>query len=67
MNKPEIALKKVCLTVDEVAKALKLTNRDPRQTVLRMAAKGILRGQKCGRSWRFHRQAVEDLLMGGAH
>lgn len=54
-----------CLDIDGVVRILKLKNKSPYQTVVRLAQKGLLRGRKCGKAWRFHRKAVEDYLLVG--
>ncbi len=51
------------LTCDQVADMLGLTTKHKGLTVRRMAANGIIRARKAGRTWRFHPQAVEDYLL----
>ena len=46
------------MTLNEVAEYLRI----PRSTTYKLAQEGKLPGQKVGRHWRFHKQAVEDWL-----
>ena len=43
------------MTLNEVAEYLRI----PRSTTYKLAQEGKLPGQKVGRHWRFHKQAVE--------
>lgn len=46
------------MTLNEVAEYLRI----PRSTAYKLAQGGKLPGQKVGRHWRFHKEAVEDWL-----
>jgi len=46
------------MTLNEVAEYLRI----PRSTTYKLAQEGKLPGQKVGRHWRFHKEAVEDWL-----
>ena len=46
------------MTLNEVAEYLRI----PRSTAYKLAQSGKLPGQKVGRHWRFHKEAVEDWL-----
>jgi len=52
------------LTVDDVVERLKVTGKNPRRTVISYALKGLLRGRRINRDWRFHPQAITDFLLG---
>jgi excisionase family DNA binding protein len=62
------AFKDMVLTIDDLAKYLKIS----KSTLYKLAQEGALPGQKVGRHWRFHREAVDDWLrnerqMGALH
>jgi excisionase family DNA binding protein len=46
------------LTIDDLAEYLKIS----KSTLYKLAQDGLLPGQKIGRHWRFHRQAVDEWL-----
>jgi len=46
------------LTIDELSAYLKIA----KSTLYKLAQEGKLPGQKVGRHWRFHREAVDDWL-----
>ena len=46
------------LTIDDLAEYLKIS----KSTLYKLAQEGALPGQKVGRHWRFHRDAVDDWL-----
>jgi excisionase family DNA binding protein len=46
------------LTIDDLAEYLKIS----KSTLYKLAQEGALPGQKIGRHWRFHRDAVDDWL-----
>jgi len=46
------------LTIDELAVYLKLS----KSTLYHLARRGEVPGQKIGRHWRFHREAVDEWL-----
>jgi len=46
------------MTLNEVAEYLRI----PRSTAYKLAQEGKVPGQKVGRHWRFHKEAVEDWL-----
>jgi excisionase family DNA binding protein len=37
------------------------------KTIQKMARQGLIRGQKIGRGWRFHKDAVKDFLLRKGH
>ncbi len=47
------------LTIDELAEYLKIS----KSTLYKLAQVGAVPGQKVGRHWRFHRDAVDRWLM----
>jgi len=49
------------MTLDEVVAYLRL----PKSTVYRLVQAGKLPGQKAGRQWRFHRDAIDAWLSAG--
>ena len=46
------------MTIDELSAYLKI----PKSTLYKLAQEGRLPGQKVGRHWRFHREAVDAWL-----
>ena len=46
------------MTIKELGKYLKIS----RSTLYKLAQEGKLPGQKVGRHWRFHREAVDEWL-----
>ena len=46
------------LTVDELAKYLKIA----KSTLYKLAQEGKIPGQKVGRHWRFHKEAIDAWL-----
>lgn len=50
-------------TVAELAEYLKV----PKSTIYKLAQEGQLTGQKVGRHWRFHRDAVDAWLKDASH
>lgn len=46
------------MTIAELSKYLKIS----RSTLYKLAQEGKLPGQKVGRHWRFHREAVDEWL-----
>ena len=46
------------MTIDDLAKYLKLST----STLYKLCAEGKVPGQKIGRHWRFHREAVDACL-----
>ena len=46
------------LTIDELAEYLKIS----KSTLYKLAQDGLLPGQKVGRHWRFHREAIDRWL-----
>ncbi len=46
------------LTIDDLAEYLKIS----KSTLYKLAQDGALPGQKIGRHWRFHREAVDQWL-----
>ncbi|MCK4340139.1 MAG: helix-turn-helix domain-containing protein [Phycisphaerae bacterium] len=46
------------MTIEELAKYLKI----PKSTLYKLAQEGKVPGQKVGRHWRFHREAVDKWL-----
>ena len=46
------------LTVDELAKYLKIA----KSTLYKLAQEGKIPGQKVGRHWRFHKDAIDEWL-----
>lgn len=46
------------MTIDELAEYLKLSN----STLYKLAQEGKVPGQKVGKHWRFHRDAIDDWL-----
>jgi excisionase family DNA binding protein len=46
------------LTIDDLAEYLKIS----KSTLYKLAQEGALPGQKIGRHWRFHREAVDEWL-----
>lgn len=46
------------LTIDELSKYLKIS----KSTLYKLAQEDALPGQKIGRHWRFHRDAVDEWL-----
>lgn len=46
------------LTIDELAEYLKIS----KSTLYKLAQEGAVPGQKVGRHWRFHREAVDQWL-----
>jgi excisionase family DNA binding protein len=50
------------LTIDDLAEYLKIS----KSTLYKLAQEGALPGQKVGRHWRFHREAVDQWLSHGA-
>jgi excisionase family DNA binding protein len=46
------------LTIDELAGYLKIA----KSTLYKLAQEGRLPGQKVGRHWRFHREAIDNWL-----
>jgi len=46
------------LTIDDLAEYLKIS----KSTLYKLAQEGAVPGQKVGRHWRFHRQAVDQWL-----
>lgn len=51
----------VVLTIDELAVYLKLA----KSTAYKLAQEGKIPGQKVGRHWRFHKDAVDAWLIAG--
>jgi len=49
------------MTLDEVVAYLRL----PKSTVYRLVQSGKIPGQKAGRQWRFHRDAIDAWLSAG--
>jgi excisionase family DNA binding protein len=47
------------LTIDELAQYLKIS----KSTLYKLAQEGSLPGQKVGKHWRFHREAVDRWIM----
>jgi excisionase family DNA binding protein len=52
------AFQSIVLTIDDLAEYLKIS----KSTLYKLAQEGALPGQKIGRHWRFHRDAVDQLL-----
>lgn len=52
------AVSSIVLTIDDLAEYLKIS----KSTLYKLAQDGLLPGQKVGRHWRFHRDAVDDWL-----
>lgn len=50
------------MTLDEVVAYLRL----PKSTVYRLVQSGKIPGQKAGRQWRFHRDAIDAWLSAGS-
>lgn len=46
------------MTLDELAEYLKIS----KSTLYKLAQQGKLPGQKVGKRWRFHKQAIDRLL-----
>jgi excisionase family DNA binding protein len=46
------------LTIDDLAEYLKIS----KSTLYKLAQEGALPGQKVGRHWRFHREAIDQWL-----
>ena len=46
------------MTLDETAEYLRI----PRSTAYKLAQESKIPGQKVGRHWRFHREALDDWL-----
>jgi excisionase family DNA binding protein len=46
------------MTIDDLAKYLKLST----STLYKLCAEGKVPGQKVGRHWRFHKEAIDDWL-----
>ncbi len=46
------------LTIDQLAEYLKL----PKSTLYHLARRGDVPGQKIGRHWRFHKEAIDNWL-----
>lgn len=46
------------LTIEDLSAYLKI----PKSTLYRLAQEGRLPGQKIGKHWRFHKEAVDDWL-----
>ena len=46
------------LTIDELAEYLKIS----KSTLYKLAQEGVLPGQKVGKHWRFHKDAIDDWL-----
>ena len=46
------------LTIDELAEYLKIS----KSTLYKLAQEGALPGQKVGKHWRFHKDAIDDWL-----
>ena len=55
MNKNHVQI----MTIAEVAENLA---KVPRASVCKLAQQGRIPGQKVGRHWRFHREALDDWL-----
>lgn len=52
------AVQSTVLTIDDLAEYLKIS----KSTLYKLAQEGALPGQKVGRHWRFHRDAVDQWL-----
>jgi excisionase family DNA binding protein len=52
------AIQTAVLTIDDLADYLKIS----KSTLYKLAQEGALPGQKVGRHWRFHRDAVDQWL-----
>lgn len=52
------AIESTVLTIDDLANYLKVS----KSTLYKLAQEGAVPGQKVGRHWRFHRQAVDEWL-----
>jgi excisionase family DNA binding protein len=52
------AIQSTVLTIDDLAEYLKIS----KSTLYKLAQEGALPGQKVGRHWRFHREAVDQWL-----
>lgn len=50
------------LTIDELASYLKIA----KSTLYKLSQEGKVPGQKVGRHWRFHRQAIDEWLRCGS-
>lgn len=48
----------VIMTIDALAEYLKIS----RSTLYKLVQEGKLPGQKVGKRWRFHREAIDDWL-----
>jgi excisionase family DNA binding protein len=55
MNSSELS---TVLTIEDLAEYLKIS----KSTLYKLAQEGALPGQKVGRHWRFHRDAVDQWL-----
>jgi len=55
MNSSELS---TVLTIDDLAEYLKIS----KSTLYKLAQEGALPGQKVGRHWRFHRDAIDCWL-----
>lgn len=51
------------MTIEELSRYLKV----PKSTLYKLAQEGKLPGQKVGRHWRFHREAVDRWLKNHPH
>jgi excisionase family DNA binding protein len=49
------------MTIEELAAYLKI----PKSTLYKLAQEGRVPGQKVGRHWRFHREAIDKWLTEG--
>jgi excisionase family DNA binding protein len=52
------AIPSTVLTIDDLAEYLKIS----KSTLYKLAQEGAVPGQKVGRHWRFHREAVDQWL-----
>jgi excisionase family DNA binding protein len=53
-----VTVQSTVLTIDDLAEYLKIS----KSTLYKLAQEGALPGQKVGRHWRFHREAVDRWL-----
>ena len=52
------AIPSTVLTIDDLAEYLKIS----KSTLYKLAQEGALPGQKVGKHWRFHREAIDQWL-----
>ena len=52
------AFQTAVLTIDDLAEYLKIS----KSTLYKLAQEGAVPGQKVGRHWRFHREAIDEWL-----